>query len=51
MNYPMEPDQATWLANLKEQWRLNGIKSRLKKALRRKPRPARVRIKDEEDRK
>ena len=51
MNYPMEPDQATWLANLKEQWRLADIKRRLKKALRRKPRPAKVRIKDEEDRK
>ena len=48
MNYPMEPDQAAWLANLKEQWRLDGIKRRLKKALRRKPRPAKVRIKEEE---
>ena len=51
MNYPMEPDQATWLANLKEKMRLADIKRRLKKALRRKPRPAMVRVKDEEDRK
>ncbi len=51
MNYPMEPDPTTWLANLREQWRLAEIKRRLKKVLRRKPRPAKVRIKDEEDRK
>ena len=31
-----------WLPSLLEQWRLADIKRRLKKSLKRKPRPARV---------
>lgn len=34
--------EPTWLERLREQFRLNQIKRRLKAAYRRKPRPARV---------